>query len=224
MNEPMADVRDMYMVHTMMHREFELLPRLVRDVASGDTARSAVVARHAERLCHVLHLHHEGEDVILWPLLLDRGGAQALAIVPTMEEQHHGIEAALELVNMLLPAWKSTTRNGEALAGAFQVLFDRLLEHMSTEENEILPLAEKVVTAAEWAQLGEHSLSKSSKKDLPLVLGMTMYEGDPEVVRAVLSHAPLLARLVMPLVAPRLYASHAKRVHGTATPARVGRH
>ncbi len=218
-----ADVRDMFMVHTMMHREFQLLPQLVRDVAEGDTKRAAVVARHAELLCLVLHLHHEGEDVILWPLLLERGGDQALAIVPTMEEQHHGIEAALELVTMLLPGWKATTRNGEALAGAFDVLFDRLLEHMTTEENKILPLAEKLVTAAEWAKLGEHGLSKSPKKDLPLVLGMTMYEGDPEVVGEVLSHAPLMARLIMPLVAPRLYASHARRVHGTATPARVGR-
>nr|WP_157553921.1 hemerythrin domain-containing protein [Herbidospora sakaeratensis] len=209
----MADVRDMFMVHTMMHREFKLLPQLVRDVAEGDTRRAAVVARHAGLLCLVLRLHHEGEDVILWPLLLDRGGAEALAVVPTMEEQHHGIEAALELVTMLLPGWTSTTRNGEALAGAFEVLYDRLLEHLATEETKILPLAGK---------LGEHGLSKSPRKDLPLVLGMTMYEGDPEVVREVLSHAPLMARLIMPLVAPRLYAAHARRLHGTVTPARVG--
>ncbi|MEU4407399.1 hemerythrin domain-containing protein [Streptosporangium sp. NPDC023963] len=219
----MADVRDMFMVHTMMRREFELLPQLVRDVASGDTKRSAVVAAHAERISRVLHLHHEGEDIVLWPLLLERGGAQASAIVPTMEEQHHGIEAALHDVETLLPVWKSTAQNGANLAAAFEVLLDRLLKHMVLEEEEILPLAEKVVTAAEWAQLGEHSLSNSSKKDLPLVLGMTMYEGDPEVVEEVLSRAPLMVRLIMPLVAPRLYASHAKRIYGTATPPRVGR-
>ncbi len=108
-------------------------------MASGDTQRSAVVARHAERLCLVLHLHHEGEDIILWPLLLERGGAQAWDMVPKMEEQHHGIEAALEEIQTLLPAWKSTGQNGETLAAAFEVLFDRLLEHMAMEEEEILP-------------------------------------------------------------------------------------
>ncbi|MEV1244846.1 hemerythrin domain-containing protein [Nonomuraea sp. NPDC050022] len=219
----MADVRDMFMVHTMMRREFTLLPQLVRDVASGDTERSAVVARHAERLSLALHLHHEGEDIILWPLLMERGGAEASAIVTEMEEQHHGIEAGLDEVSALLPAWKHTARNGESLAAAFDVLRDRLLEHMTLEEEEVLPLAEKVVTAAEWAQLGEHSLSNSPKKDLPLVLGMAMYEGDPDVVKEVLSHAPLVARLIMPLVAPRLYARHANRLYGTATPPRAGR-
>ncbi|MEU6347097.1 hemerythrin domain-containing protein [Streptomyces sp. NPDC046977] len=219
----MADVRDMYMAHTMMRREFRLLPQLIRDVPPGDTKRSAIVAHHAELICLVLHLHHEGEDIILWPLLLERGGEQTSAIVPEMEEQHHGIEAALHDVNELLPAWKNTAQAGEELAAAFEVLLNRLLEHMALEEKEILPLTEKLVTAAEWAQLGEHGLAKTPKKDLPLGLGMAMYEGDPDVVREVLSHAPLVARLIMPIMAPRLYASHAKRVYGTATPPRVGK-
>ncbi|MGW5555693.1 hypothetical protein ACWER9_00525 [Micromonospora sp. NPDC003944] len=37
-----------------------------------------------------------------------------------------------------------------------------------------------------------------------------------------LAHAPLPARLLMPIVAPRLFARHAGRVHGTATPPRIG--
>ena len=222
-NEPMADVRDMYMAHTMMRREFRLLPQAVRDVAPGDTRRAAVVADHAQKVCLLLGLHHEGEDAVLWPLLWERGAEQAAAIVPTMEEQHHGIEAALHDVNALVPAWQSTAQDGENLAAAFDALLDRLLEHMALEEKEILPLAEKFVTAAEWARLGEHGLSKTPKKDLPLGLGMAMYEGDPEVVKAVLSHAPLMARLIMPIMAPRIYASQARRVYGTPTPPRIGR-
>lgn len=35
----MADVRDMYMAHTMIRREFALLPQLVRDVEPYDTER-----------------------------------------------------------------------------------------------------------------------------------------------------------------------------------------
>jgi hypothetical protein len=34
--------------------------------------------------CLVLHLHHEGEDIILWPLLMERGGARASVIVPAV--------------------------------------------------------------------------------------------------------------------------------------------
>ncbi|MHA4947509.1 hemerythrin domain-containing protein [Micromonospora sp. SD19] len=217
----MADVRDMYMAHSALRREFSLLPQLVRDVTPGDTRRAEVVGAHAEMLCHILHLHHEGEDLLLWPLLLERGGAQA-AIVPTMEAQHHAIEDAHAAVVALLPQWRRTGRDGEQLADALEQLRSALIEHMALEEKEILPLAERHVTAREWMRLGEHGMSKSSKKQLPLAFGLAMYEGDPAVVKAVLAHAPLPARLLMPIIAPRLFANHARRVHGTATPPRIG--
>ncbi|WBB68446.1 hemerythrin domain-containing protein [Micromonospora sp. WMMD812] len=215
----MADVRDMYMAHAAM-REFGLLPQLVRDVRSGDTRRAEVVGAHAELLCLILHMHHEGEDLLLWPRLQERGGAEAAAVVPTMEAQHHAIERAHDTVVGLLPVWRATGRGGEELAVALDGLYDALVEHMALEEREILPLAEKYVTADEWKGLGEHGMSKAPKKALPLAFGIAMYEADPAVVKAVLAHAPLPARLLMPVIGPRLYAKHAKRVHGTATPPR----
>ncbi|WP_327365098.1 hemerythrin domain-containing protein [Streptomyces sp. NBC_01217] len=221
-SEPMADVRDMYMAHTMMRREFRLLPDVVRAVPPGDMKRAEVVGAHVELLCLVLHLHHEGEDEVLWPLLLERGGEDAAAIVPTMEEQHHAIERAHAEVVALLSGWRATGRGGEELAEVLERLLTVLVEHMALEEEEILPLAERYVTAAEWARMGEHGLEKSPRKTLPLTFGMVMYEGDPDVVKAVLAHAPLPARLLMPVIAPRLYASHARRVHRTSTPPRVG--
>ncbi|MDN3029677.1 hemerythrin domain-containing protein [Streptomyces sp. S.PB5] len=218
----MADVRDMYMAHTMMRREFRLLPQLVRDVPEGSVQRAELVGSHAELLCQILHLHHEGEDLVLWPLLAERGGEEAAVIVPTMEEQHHAIEQAHAAAMALLPGWRAEATGGEELAEALDQLLAVLLEHMATEEKEILPLAAKYVTAAEWDRMGQHGLANSPKRTLPLTFGMVMYEGDPEVVKAVLVHAPLPARLLMPRLAPRLYASHAKRVHGTPTPPRVG--
>lgn len=220
--ETMADVRDMYMAHTVFRREFSLLPQLVRDVAPGDVSRAEVVGAHAEMLCNTLHLHHEGEDLLLWPRLLERGGEEAAAIVPTMEAQHQVIEEAHAAVVALLPEWRRTGRGGEQLADAFEHLRTALIEHMALEESEILPLAQRHVTAAEWMELGEHGMGGTPKKQLPLAFGLAMYEGDPEVIKAVLAHAPLPARLLMPLVAPRLFAAHAKRVHGTATPPRIG--
>jgi hemerythrin-like domain-containing protein len=218
----MADVRDMYMAHTMLRREFRLLPQLVRDVKPGDIKRAEVVAAHADLVLLALHLHHEGEDRLLWPRLMERAGDEAAAIVPTMEEQHHAIERAHGRVTGLLPQWRSTAEDGERLAEAFERLLTGLVDHLALEEKEILPLTEKYVTAAEWKQLGEHGLANSPKKTLPLVLGMAMYEGDPEVVKAVLADAPPAARLIMPILGPRRYAAHAKRVHGTSTPPRIG--
>ncbi len=161
---PMADVRDMYMAHAALRREFRLLPQLIRDVAPGDTARAEVVGAHAELICRILHTHHEGEDLLLWPKLLQRGGDEAASIVPMMEEQHHAIDKAHAEATGLLPAWRSTGQGGEELAGVFEVLLAVLLTHMTTEEKWILPLAEKHVTAAEWRELGEHGMAATPKE------------------------------------------------------------
>ncbi|MET8635559.1 hemerythrin domain-containing protein [Streptomyces sp. NPDC004074] len=221
-NEPMADTRDMYMAHAALRREFRLLPGLIRSVQPGDTRRAEVVGAHAALMCAVLHGHHEGEDLLLWPRLVERGGAEAAAVVPTMEEQHHTIENHYAQATRLLGGWRSTGRGGEALADAFDELTTALEEHMALEEKVILPLAEKHLTAKEWHQLGEHGMEAVPKNVLPLVFGMAMYEGDPEVIKAVLATAPLPVRLLVPVIGRRTYAAHAKRVHGTSTPPRLG--
>ncbi|MEV8558407.1 hypothetical protein AB0478_18535 [Streptomyces sp. NPDC051917] len=139
-----------------------------------------------------------------------------------MEEQHQAIDQAHAEASGLLSGWRRTGRGGEELARAFEVLLSALLEHMATEEKHVLPLAEKHVTAAEWRELGEHGMAKTPKWDVPLTFGMAMYEGDPAVIKAVLAHAPLPVRLLVPVIGRRRYAAHARQVHGTSRPARLG--
>ena len=95
----MADVRDMYLAHTLFRREFARLPGLILSIADGGIAGAETVSAHVAMLCRLLHLHHEGEDLLLWPKLAARGGVEADAIVPVMEKQHHIIEAALARVD-----------------------------------------------------------------------------------------------------------------------------
>jgi len=51
-----------------------------------------------------------------------------------------------------------------------------------------------------------------------MLLGAFMYEGDAEVIKQMLSHAPLVPRWLMPRIGPRAYARYAQRVYGTPTP------
>jgi hemerythrin-like domain-containing protein len=145
----MADVRDMYMAHTLFRREFGLLPDQVRYVVEGDRQRGEIVGAHIDLLCRVLSAHHEAEDLILWPLLLERAGQHAQAIVPTMQAQHASLENALATIAALLTPWRASAREGPALATVCSELNSVAVEHMALEEEQILPLAEKYVTAAE---------------------------------------------------------------------------
>ena len=51
-----------------------------------------------------------------------------------------------------------------------------------------------------------------------LVFGMFAYEGDPEVLAVMLAAAPAPVRFLALHVAPRIYARHAARIHGTPRP------
>jgi hypothetical protein len=139
-----------------------------------------------------------------------------------MAGHHESIEQANREITTALTGWRrdASFPHREDLAAALDRLVPVLVEHMALEEQYALPLAEKYVTAAEWQALGAHSMSELPKKHLPLAFGMAMYEGDPEVMQAVLAQAPFVARLLMPVIGPRAYAAHARRLHGTATPTR----
>lgn len=215
-----TDTRDMLVVHTALRREFRLAPGLVRGVAAGDRERAEVVGAHLAWLLDVLHRHHEVEDRLLWPVLLERAPTELTAGVRLMAEQHARIGNALAQVETLLPVWRAQAdrARGEALATALDDVERLLVEHLAAEEREMLPLAGKTLTQAEWDRLGEDAMSGLSKKEAPLAIGLVMYEGDPAVIRNILAHAPLLARLLMPYLAPAAYRRYARKVHGTATP------
>ena len=217
----MADVGEMYLVHTMLRREFSLLPDLIRGADRNDAKSRALIGAHAQLVCQILHAHHEGEDLVLWPLLLERAEAEATKIVAVMGEQHRAIAAAHDEAVHRLGGWCRLGRDGEAFATVLDDLVQVLTEHTALEEKAVLPLAEKYVTAAEWSQVGRHGMDTFQKRLLPLAFGMLMYEGDPAVVRRTLSNVPLPARLPMPIIAPRAYGRHARRVYGTATPPKI---
>jgi iron-sulfur cluster repair protein YtfE (RIC family) len=182
--------------------------------------RAAVVADHLDLLTTMLHHHHETEDRLLWPVLLERVPAELAPTVTLMERQHERIHAGNAAVLERLAAWRgaASAEAGERLAEALEEVIAALDEHLTAEEEQLLPIAARHLSAAEWQRIGEEGIAGLRQSQLPLAFGMMQYEGDPEVVAEMLSHAPLLARVLMPLMAPRAFARYAKRVHGTATP------
>ena len=107
----------------------------------------------AKLVLQILHTHHESEDLVLWPLLLERAEAEATEIAAVMEEQHHAIAAAHDEAVHRLGDWCRFGRDGEGFATVLDDLVRIMTEHTALEEKTALPLAEKYVTAAEWVQM-----------------------------------------------------------------------
>ncbi|RKS75575.1 hemerythrin HHE cation binding domain-containing protein [Motilibacter peucedani] len=216
----LVDVRDMLVVHTAMLREFRLAPAAVARVPAGSRAAARAVERHLALLCDLLHHHHAGEDELLWPALRPRLPASAVALLDEAEAQHDGIDRTLARVGESRQAWvrRADAADRDLLVAALQDLHALLAEHLDAEERLLLPLAAAYLTEQEWRAIGEAGAGSVGKRDLPLVFGMFMYEGDPEVLAAMLSGAPRVPRMLVPRIAPRIYARRAAKVHGTRRP------
>jgi hypothetical protein len=211
--QQMADVRDMYVVHRAFRREFGLLPGLVRAVAVGDVSRAEVVATHLDLVLAGLHMHHTGEDAVLWPLLLERA-APAHALVATMEAQHEAVDGYADQIGVVAAEWRTSASavRGEQLARLVEDFRTALVEHLDLEEREILPVAARCVTAAEWRSLGDHGVEVMTRAQLPLMFGAVLEEADDEERAMMLGALPLPVRVLLTTVGKWQYRRYVSRV------------
>jgi hemerythrin-like domain-containing protein len=208
----LTDVHDMVVVHRVFRRELLSLPSLVRGVAEGDAARAAVVADHARLVLTGLQIHHTGEDAVLWPLLHARASADEL--VGTMEAQHAAIHAALGTASAQVEAWSATgdATTGAALAATLDGLRVHVVEHLDREEGDVLPLAARCVTAAEWQQVGEHGRDAMTRAQLPLMFGAILEDADRDERAAIYRAVPAPIRVLLKTVGARQYRRYIARV------------
>jgi len=212
-NTTLTNTHDMVVAHRVFRRELRLIPQLVRGVAAGDIARAAVLAEHGRLILKGLHLHHSSEDELLWPKLLQRCTPNA-DLVRRMEEQHQRVHDALEDLGPVLERWEVEARPAvtEEVAAGFDALRLALVEHLDEEEREILPLAARHLTQAEWNEMGEHGSRKMSRKDLPIMFGAVVEDATPEERAEIYKIVPLPVRILLKTVFARRYRRYVARV------------
>jgi hypothetical protein len=207
------DVNEMIVIHRVFRREFTAVPPLVRRARDGDTGRAGTVVGHLRLIMAGLHMHHTGEDVVLWPLLLERA-TPSTELVQTMQRQHHRVDEYAAQVEPLATAWAAdpSAIRGEQLARLVEQFAEALLEHLDLEEREILPLVARHISVPEWDSLGEHGKDSMSARQLPLMFGAILEEADDEERQRMLGHLPAPVRLVMRTVGARQYRRYITRV------------
>jgi hemerythrin-like domain-containing protein len=217
---PLSDARDMFAVHTMFRREYGSMPDLVRAVAAGDKQRAAVVADHITLLNTILNLHHSGEDKHIWPRLQRRVPEEIAPIVGVMEGQHEAIHERYLQVDEALGQWRdsASAQTRDALADALDHIIQLLREHLALEEERVVPLIERYITADEYRLLSTEGGADVPPEQLPVIFGMMMYEGEPEVIENIIAEMPAEVQPVIKDLAPKAYAAYAEKVYGTSTP------
>jgi len=97
--------------------------------------------------------HHLKESQLLFPKLRARA-PEAAAVLDRLDKDHaQGEKAIRDLEHALLGFEMLGDARREAFEHAAQQYVDFYLEHMSVEERQVLPLAEKLLSAQDWAEL-----------------------------------------------------------------------
>ncbi|MFD6196331.1 hemerythrin domain-containing protein [Mycobacteriaceae bacterium NPDC060252] len=212
---------EMLVIHNVFRREFALMPGLVHAVIAGDRDRAQIIRGHIEFVTGILHHHHVFEDTNIWPLLRDRLGEEsAVTLVGLMEDQHIGISKQIHRVDAALSVWSD---NPSALSRYFLVdmleqLISVLSDHLGAEESLVVPLLEQHIATAEWNGLLRKQTSTGDQDSPALILGMMIYEGDPDAVDQVIGNLPADMRAGIKELAESTFAAHSQQVHGTASP------
>lgn len=204
------DVRDMAIVHRTFRNAYEESARLVRAASAPSPARVTFLADHIDFAIAALHIHHEGEDELLYPKLIERVPEQA-PMTEEVEHEHQLIKTALDAASAACASWRQrpSAETGEALAAALDHLNAVAQRHLDDEEQKIVPLAAVTLTQQEWDALGKHGVAQIPRNKRGIAFGMIL---DPlgEADRAYMMHTlPAPVRLLSPFLVERPWKKYA---------------
>jgi len=192
LSEPAAplDTSDMLAVHGVFRDSLGAAPTLVGGIAPDHAERVAVIANYYENILSFLAAHHDGEETLVFPLLLERC-ADAEGLIDHMAEQHHEAMALLEEAKSSLAAWPGGDAAAQTAAlERLDELCTHLGEHLDEEEAKVLPLAAANLSMEEWGALPGHGMAAFNGDKIWLILGMIRERMTDEQRAQMLAHMP----------------------------------
>jgi hypothetical protein len=200
----------MAIVHRMFRNGYDEAARLVRAAPAPAPGRVTFLADHIDFALAALHHHHEGEDALLYPRLMERVPEQA-AMTERVEHEHLLIKTALDAASAACAAWRQrpSAETGEALAASLDHLNEVVQPHLDDEEQKVVPLAAVTLTQKEWDAMGKHGVASIPPKMRGVALGM-MLEPLNEADRAyMMKHVPPPVRMLYPFLVDRPWKKYA---------------
>jgi len=145
------EVRDMAIIHRLFRQAYDEAARLVRANPTPSPGRVTFLADHIDLALSGLHSHHQDEDELLYPLLIERAPEQG-PMTEQVEHEHQVIATALDAASAACATWRQrpSAETGEALAAALDHLNAVVQPHLDDEEQKVVPLAAVTLTQQEW--------------------------------------------------------------------------
>jgi hemerythrin-like domain-containing protein len=208
-SEPI-EVRDMAIVHQAFRRAYAEAARLVRANPTPSPGRVTFLADHIDLVLGGLHSHHQDEDELLYPLLIERAPEQA-PVTEQVEHEHQVIATALDAAMAACGTWRQrpSAETGEALAAALDHLNEVVQPHLDDEEQKVVPLAAVTLTQQEWDAMGKRGMNSVPRNKRGIAAGMMLEPLDADDRAFMMKHVPAPVRLLFPLMVDRPWRKYA---------------
>ncbi|HUZ10791.1 MAG TPA: hemerythrin domain-containing protein [Acidimicrobiales bacterium] len=188
---PGLDTSDMVSVHRAFREAFAAAPTLAGSASEDAGGRVELVGNFYANVLEFLRVHHEGEELLLFPLLRERCPTE-VATVDRIGAQHHEVDGAVAMAQELLGRWPTEPgpEVGRRLAESLVSLGIQLTAHLDDEERELLPLCAGNLSEQEWGALPEHAMRAFAGDKVWLILGLIFEQMDGGQRAHVLAHMP----------------------------------
>jgi hemerythrin-like domain-containing protein len=183
------------LVHTALRRSLATIVRTA-DAPIADGDRAAFV-EFTERFARFLHVHHDGEEEIVFPLLGKPSSPEAKKLVDGWKEDHTTLIPKLRTMES---ACAEFARGGprEPLAKAAKAVQDFLVPHLDAEEGALnVATLAKLVSAEEAAGLSLASRKHGQRVGGPAVLMIFLHSLNDEEQRSHFSAMPWFVRKLL---------------------------
>ena len=204
------EVRDMAIVHRLFRQAYDEAARLVRAAPAPSPGRVTFLADHIDFTLAGLHSHHQDEDELLYPKLIERAPEQAL-VTEQVEHEHQVIATALEAASAACATWRQrpSAETGEALAAALDHLNEVVQPHLDDEEQKVVPLAAVTLTQQEWDAMGKRGMSSVPRNKRGVAAGMMLEPLDAADRAYMMKHVPAPVRMLFPFLVERPWKKYA---------------
>jgi len=185
-----TETSDMIAVHQALMGALDAAPTLVG--AAGDKPdRADPVGSYFENVLEFLHVHHAGEDELIYPVLEERC-VDDKETLERIAAQHSLLDEPMQEARSAIAAWRSSPSvdGAQTVITLIATIDETLRPHLGEEENEVLPIASAWISPDEWAQLPGHALQSFSGDKPWLALGLVRERLTPEQNDRMLSGMP----------------------------------
>ncbi|WP_405921622.1 hemerythrin domain-containing protein [Streptomyces sp. NBC_00122] len=185
------DPTAMYAMHDALRRELVHLDR-VTTRADRDPRHVLATAAGWKLFKKALRAHHTAEDEALLPALrhslADR--PEDLALLEAVEAEHAAIDTVIDAIDAALADPQADPLRLGALTDA---LTTGLAGHLRHEEEAVLPLIQRALTAEQWNHFGQVHARRLAP-DAPVLLPWLLDGADEPTVEKLLAPLPAPTR------------------------------